>query len=283
MKTIIVTGATGAIGWAATQTLLSRGYYVIMACRNTEKAENLRATLHPSVKVNSKVMYIEMSSLNSIHSFTSLIAQDTVIPPIYGLLNNAGTLQRHYTQSIDGYELTYAINFIAPAVLTLELLPLIAPNGVIVFTTSLACYISNTNRNLEALNSTKFRQVRAYADSKMAITLFSQALALKYHDTLRINATDPGIVNSQLLHMERWFDPLSDLLFRPLCKTPAQGAIPAIEALFATSTNHLFRSTHNIPFPSRFVNNTVGNELLQQIESMIDPPQNSQRVLTKNV
>ncbi|MCF0207615.1 MAG: oxidoreductase, partial [Bacteroidales bacterium] len=60
-----------------------------------------------------------------------------------------------------------------------------------------------------------------------------------------INASDPGVVNSNMISMHRWFDPLADKFFRPFIKTPAQGAMPAINALFAKSSGNIYRKNSN--------------------------------------
>ena len=60
------------------------------------------------------------------------------------------------------------------------------------------------------------------------------------HPDLIVNATDPGIVNSNMITMGRWFDPLADMIFRPFCKSPAKGAIPAINAITSGLSGRYF-------------------------------------------
>lgn len=255
MNTIIVTGATGAMGWEATKALLQRGFRVIMACRNLDKAASLFHQLPTADQKHVVILPLELSDRESIRQFVEAVKSDLQASghTLYALFNNAGTLQRHYHPNNEGLELTYATNYQGTVLLTESLLPLIVPGGAIVNTSSLSCYVSDKHRNFlqEAQQSDPkhYRQVRAYANSKMALTLYTQQLAQREAGRLRVNATDPGIVDSNLLHMDRWLDPIADLLFRPLCKRPAQGIIPAINALLGTATGHRYHGHRVSPFP----------------------------------
>lgn len=260
-KTIIITGATGAMGWEATLELLRRGFRVIMAVRNEKKALPLRESLSDERRSRCEIRPLDLSDLDSVHHFA-----DEWREPLWGLFNNAGTLQRHHHISIDGYELTLATNFIGPAVLSTLLAPKMEQGGVIVNTSSLSCYVSSTHRDFFAPPS-HYRQVKAYADSKMALTLWSQAFATALDGSVRVNCTDPGIVDTDILTMGRWCDRVADILFRPLCKRPSEGIIPAIRALESNQSNCYFRGRHKtIPYP--FSNEKIAQELYHKISEI---------------
>ena len=57
---------------------------------------------------------------------------------------------------------------------------------------------------------------------------------------MKVNCADPGIVDSSMIHMDRWFDPIADVVFRPLIRTPRNGAVPALRALFSGETGRIF-------------------------------------------
>ena len=73
-----------------------------------------------------------------------------------------------------------------------------------------------------------FHQLRTYADTKLALIYFSIAMAQK--SGRRVNMADPGIVDTEMIRLGRWFDPLTDIFFRPFCNSPARGARPAVNA-----------------------------------------------------
>ena len=52
---------------------------------------------------------------------------------------------------------------------------------------------------------------------------------------ITVNAADPGIVSTDIITMHQWFDPLTDIFFRPFIRTPRRGSLPAFRALSAPS------------------------------------------------
>ena len=80
------------------------------------------------------------------------------------------------------------------------------------------------------------------SNTKLALLLFTQEFAERLQDKdITINASDPGIVSTNMITMQAWFDPLTDILFRPFIKTPAQGAATAIHLASCTAKTTLGR------------------------------------------
>ena len=103
--------------------------------------------------------------------------------------------------------------------------------------------------------------------------LFSEELHRRYGDRITVHVTDPGIVNSRILHMDRWFDPLADILFRPFCKTPKQGAKPAVNALQYTADYGnpllLFRGNRRLSIPHRWKHPNKARWLWEETEQLL--------------
>ncbi|MBR3412044.1 MAG: SDR family NAD(P)-dependent oxidoreductase [Bacteroidales bacterium] len=215
---IIVTGATGSIGNAAVQMLRKEGHTVIGTSRRAE---------HDGFRP------LDISSPASIEAFVRSLASDNI--RIDGLLNNAGTMQRHYRTTPEGHELVTATNYLGTYLLTRSLLPLMNPGAHIVFTISLSCHIAHLDDHFLTPDPVHYSQLLTYANSKMAVMLFAEELHRRMGQYFVIHLTDPGIVNSRMIHLDRWFDPLTDLIFRPFTLTPQQGAVPAVNALLHTS------------------------------------------------
>ena len=245
---IIVTGATGGIGSAVTAALAARGCSVVMACRNAAKAEALRAQLmadHPQARL--EVRLLDLGSLASVRAFAEGLGEE----PVAALLNNAGTISRHYGLTPDGLERTSCVNYIAPFLLTRMLLPRMAPDAHVVNMVSLSCrYVKVTEALLNPAEK-DFSQLGTYARSKLALLHFSQELARRYPD-LHVNLADPGVVDSGIISLGRWFDPLTDVIFRPLIKSPEKGAVPPLRALFSPERNRYFVGKGSRPIPERY-------------------------------
>lgn len=232
MGVIIVTGATGAIGGAAVQMLRQRGHEVIGTSRRPD----------------SQGWYtLDVSRPDSIMAFVQKLTEEGI--RLDGLLNNAGTLQREYHVTPDGFELVTATNYLGTYLLTRLLLPLMNRGAHIVCTTSLSCHVAHLGKDLFDTSAHSYRQITAYANSKMAVTLFAQELHRRHGDRLHVNLTDPGIVNSRMIHLDRWYDPVADILFRPFTKSPQQGALPAVNALTSPCSNQLFRGNRHQSIP----------------------------------
>ena len=117
---VIVTGATGSMGAAAVEALAAAGRPVLMACRNLEKAAEVRADILSRIpRANLTVRQLDLASLSSVRAFADGFAPGSVT----ALFNNAGVISRSYTVTADGFENTFSVNYFGPRLLTLLLLP----------------------------------------------------------------------------------------------------------------------------------------------------------------
>ena len=232
---IIVTGATGSIGLAAVKSLLSKDLPVIMACRNIRKADTQRDSLikeFPHSDID--VLELDLNSLASIRAFVEEIKNQGF--KVDKLLNNAGIICRDFTVNDDGFETTLAVNYLGPLYLSKLMIPLMDDGFNIVNTVSVTRGVSKLDEHFFDLDKKRYSQLGTYGKAKYALFLSSLTLS----ETIKngsVNLTDPGVVNSNMISMHRWFDPLADVLFRPFCKSPEKGAIPAVNALLYKSTD----------------------------------------------
>ena len=82
-----------------------------------------------------------------------------------------------------------------------------------------------------------FWRIPIYSNTKLALTLFTIDLSRRVRERgITVNAADPGIVSTDIITMHMWFDPLTDILFRPFIRTPRQGAATAISLLLDEET-----------------------------------------------
>ncbi len=241
---IIVTGATGSIGLAAVKSLLRKDLPVIMACRNVKKADTQRDNLikeFPHSEID--VLELDLNSLASIRAFVEEIKNQGF--KVDKLLNNAGIICRDFTVNDDGFETTLAVNYLGPLYLSKLMIPLMDNDFNIVNTVSVTRGVSKLDEHFFDLDKKRFSQLGTYGKAKYALFLSSLTLSEKIKNG-SVNLTDPGVVDSNMISMHRWFDPLADVLFRPFCKSPEKGAIPAVNALLQPVANSQQPTTRNV-------------------------------------
>lgn len=241
---IIVTGATGSIGLAAVKSLLSKDLPVIMACRNIKKADSQRDDLikqFPHSEID--ILELDLNSLASIRAFVEEIKNQGF--KVDKLLNNAGIICRDFTVNDDGFETTLAVNYLGPLYLSKLMIPLMDDGFNIVNTVSVTRGISKLDEHFFDLDKKRFSQLGTYGKAKYALFLSSLTLSEKIKNG-SVNLTDPGVVDSNMISMHRWFDPLADVLFRPFCKSPEKGAIPAVNALLQLTANSQQPTVQNV-------------------------------------
>ena len=266
---IIVTGATGSIGLAATKLLLSKDLPVIMACRNIKKANSQRDILikeFPHSEID--VIELDLNSLYSIRTFTENIKNQGF--KVDKLLNNAGIICRDFTVNDDGFETTVAVNYLGPLYLTQLMIPLMSDDFTLVNTVSVTRGVSKLDKHFFDLDKKRFSQLGTYGKAKYALFLSSLTLSEKIKNG-RVNLTDPGVVDSNMISMHRWFDPLADVLFRPFCKSPEKGAIPAVNALLYKTTRQqdnettrLFSGNKSKVIPQKYYDEAIREWLWEE-------------------
>lgn len=228
-KLAVVTGADGGMGQCITKALAQAGYRIIMACLNLPKANAIceqikQETGHEAIEVRQ----LQLASLASMHAFCEQLLLEN--NPIHLLMNNAGILSTPVRKTEDGLETIVSVNYIGPYFLTRKLLPLLQPGSRIVNTVSCTYAIGQIGPSFfEKGKEGHFSRIPVYGNTKLALLLFTQELNRRIADqTMLVNAADPGIVSTNMITMQAWFDPLTDIIFRPFIKTAAQGAATAI-------------------------------------------------------
>ena len=99
-------------------------------------------------------------------------------------------------------------------------------------------------------------------------------MAEELKDTgITVNAADPGIVSTNIINMDMWFDPLTDLLFRPFIRTPRQGADMAIRLLlepkYNNQTGNMYVSNKQRKLKPQYLNHPQKEQLWIETEKKI--------------
>lgn len=275
--TVIITGATGSMGSAAVRQMAAQGFDVVLACRNTRRGEDLKNELLSESPdgVQLHVMMLDLSSLVSVKSFANKIGAYVHAGKIHlvGLFNNAGTMNRHYSLTDDGLENDMAVNCVGAYVLTRCLLPYFAPDACVVDMVSVTCHINRLHADFLHEPANRFRQLPVYGRSKLALLLSAVALSQHLHELgrpdLHINVADPGVVDTHIITMDRWFDSLADVVFRPLIKRPEQGVAPALKALVSDKRLYYFVGKKARPIRQHYLHHPFIEEVWNALESFV--------------
>jgi NAD(P)-dependent dehydrogenase (short-subunit alcohol dehydrogenase family) len=220
-KRVLITGATSGIGKAAAKGLGRMGAAVTFTTRDVErgklvKGEIVEATGNREVEY----LYCDLASFESIRK--SCAEYKAGNDRLHVLINNAGVWDFNRRISSDGIERTFAVNYLAPFLMTGLLLDTVkksAPARIV----NVGSALHGGTINLGDIEfERKFSGFRAYRQSKLALLLHTRLLAEKLKGTgITVNCVQPGMVATNLA---RDAGPLMRGMFRYLGKRPERGA-----------------------------------------------------------
>jgi len=227
METIIISGATSGIGKATMTALAGKGYRVIGIGRSEDKIQKAGEELKSAQPAGEfDFIRADLSSQAEIRKTVEQI-RNMGIGSIYCLINNAGSFASRYKETADGLEWQFAVNHMAPFLLSELLLPLMKTGGRIITVGSSA------HRN--ALLHWKDPQMKgfysslgAYRQSKFFNVLMTNDLNRK-NPGIRAYIADPGLVNTEIgLKGTRGLSRLVWSIRRRKGQTPEEGAATSI-------------------------------------------------------
>lgn len=270
-KTAVITGADGGMGAEITKAVAMAGYHVIMVCYTSFKGEEKKSRIILDTgNEDIEVVQADLSSMESVVDAVDKIKDKT--PSVELLMNNAGTMCTHYVRTEDGFEHTVAVNYLAPYLLTRRLLPIMHEGSRIVNMISCTYAIGKIGPHFFTKGREgSFFRIPIYSNTKLALWLFTRELSeLVKGRGITVNAADPGIVSTNIIRMDEWFDPLTDIFFRPFIRTPRQGAETAIRLLldeqFGNLTGRMFASSKEKKVSEKYMHHPQTKELWNMTE-----------------
>ena len=164
-KIVLITGATDGIGLETARKLNSLGHKVIVHGRSQERIDKLVSEL------GVDFVKADFSNLNQVKELANDILKK--YQKIDVLINNAGVFKTSTTRTEDGYDIRYVVNTFAPYILTKKLLPILKQGRVINLSSA-----AQASVDFEAmLGKVEMSDFEAYAQSKLAITMWSRHMA----------------------------------------------------------------------------------------------------------
>jgi NAD(P)-dependent dehydrogenase (short-subunit alcohol dehydrogenase family) len=200
-KTILITGSSDGIGKQAALELAAMGVRVILHGRSKPRVQ--QAVKQIERETGNRQLDFCIADLSSLHQVRTMAAE---IRRNYNrldvLINNAGLATNRLEISDDGYEMTFAVNYLAAFALTQLLLDLLTQNppGRIVNVSSM---VHSADLDFDNLVEPKhFDGWQAYCQSKLCILLFTFELAERLRDQgVTVNCLHPGVINTKLLRV----------------------------------------------------------------------------------
>jgi NAD(P)-dependent dehydrogenase (short-subunit alcohol dehydrogenase family) len=189
--TILVTGATDGLGKRVARELAAKGTTVLLHGRSPDRLEDTLEELRGQTSSQKVGSYLaDLSSLAAVRDLADRILSE--YDRLDVLVNNAGIIVQERKESEDGYELTFAVNYLSHFLLTSLLLPLLkdsAPARVVNVASAGQSPIDFDDLMLER----GYDAMRAYSMSKLAQIMFTFELAERLSDTgVSVNALHPA-------------------------------------------------------------------------------------------
>ena len=200
-KTVLVTGATDGIGFETAKQLAQKGARVLLHGRNKEKGiQALKAITQSTCNGNISLYLADFSSFEDIQRMAAEIRRENTA--LHVLINNAGNFYKERMLNAQGVEMTFAVNHLAPFLLTnllLEMMQASAPARVVMVASSAHKMIKELD--FDDLQGEKgYDPFKAYALSKLGNILFAQALSGRLAGSgVTVNSLHPGVVATSLL------------------------------------------------------------------------------------
>lgn len=219
-KVCVVTGATSGIGKAAAAALARQGARVVLVGRDRGRAQAAAA----EIGSGGTPPQVEIADLASLEQVRELAGRLSALDRIDVLVNNAGLVLGKHQVTPDGFEHVFAVNHLAPFLLTNLLLPkLTAPARVI--TVSSGAHTA-ARLDLDDPNSEHgWDSWRSYANSKLANILFTRELARRLEGTgVTANCMHPGVVRTGFGREAQPLLRYGVMIVRPFLLSPERGA-----------------------------------------------------------
>jgi NAD(P)-dependent dehydrogenase (short-subunit alcohol dehydrogenase family) len=235
-RVAVVTGSNTGLGYDTARVLAARGATVVMACRDTAKADAAAARIRQlSPGATVAVQKLDLGSLASVREAAAAIGE--TYPRIDLLINTAGVMYPPLERTAEGFELQFGTNHLGHFALTGLLLPNLLPvDGSRVVVVASIAHNIRAKIDFDDLQWEKrpYNRVAAYGQSKLANLMFAYDLqhrrAAANAKTLAVGA-HPGVAATELSrHIPGYTLPGVPWLFGKLLNTAEMGALPTLRA-----------------------------------------------------
>ena len=198
-RTVLVTGATNGIGYATARRFVDEGATVYLHAPDQDSGEKAMTRLvkDGAEPLRLYLVVADFTRLDEVAGLADALAGR--LPALNVLVNNAAVAapeRRTYTG--DGQELTFQINYLAPYLLTTKLVPRLTSAGGRVINVS---SVMHSGGNIKWKNPAgdQYWPLAAYAQSKLALTMYTKSLAEAGGASFTALSVHPGVFQTRLL------------------------------------------------------------------------------------
>ena len=233
-KTCLITGGTSGIGKEIAFGLAKMKANVILVGRNKAKCQAALEEIWRNVSVSTnknRISYLlaDLSSQASIHQLANKFLENYESLDI--LVNNAGVFLSRRVTTVDNIEYTFAVNHLAPFLLTnllFERIKASSPSRIIT-TSSVAHRGAYINFDDLQFERGRYNGIEAYRQSKLANILFTKELARRSRGSgVTSNCFHPGGVRTNLIQSSPWYYRVIWAIINPFLVSPKKGADTAL-------------------------------------------------------
>ncbi len=224
-RVCVVTGANRGIGYTTALGLARNGADVVLVCRDASRAATAALEIDRTVQRQAtQAIAADLSSMEAVRRAAGDIHNR--YNRIDVLINNAAIVTPRRVTTVDGLETQFAVNHLAPFLLTKLLLPSLkgARAGRIINVASNAHYRASIDFDDLQFERRRYSPHAAYGQSKLANILFTRELARRIAPSLTANALHPGVISTRLLARMFLLPDFLTWVVRPFFKSPEAGA-----------------------------------------------------------
>ena len=223
----VVTGASSGIGAAAVVEVARRGYDVGLTGRNVERLEQVAQQCR-AAGAQARTYAVDVSRLDQVRALAGQLLEDW--PRLDVLVNNAALVSQSRQLTPDGYEQVFAVNHLAPYLLTRLLQPRLvesAPSRVVVVASD--AYKFDDLDPDDYHSEKRWQPMKVYGRSKLCNLLFAAELQRRLDGTgVAVSTVHPGFVSTSLGRDNRAANVMLRLI-RPFIRTPEKGARTVVQ------------------------------------------------------
>jgi retinol dehydrogenase 12 len=240
-RVCLVTGASGGIGFVAARELARLGATLLLVCRDGKRGEHtVNEIVTATGNRNVELLLADLASQAEIRRLARRILSTR--RPLHIVLNNAGVVMLKRTLTTDGIETTFAVNHLAPFLLTnllCERLIESAPARVVMVASDAHRLRGVRMRFGDLQGEHDYRAMRAYGQSKLANILFTRELSKRLTGTsVTANCLHPGMVATRLGANNGLLARAVLLLLKPFSSSVDQGADTSVYLCSSPDVEH---------------------------------------------
>ncbi len=276
VRNVLITGGTDGIGKALAYRFASNGDKVIIIGRNSEKGFRVQSELTQSTG-NQDIHFFsaDLSLLSEVRRVTTWVESSFTHLDI--LINNAGGYYAKRYQTAEGFELTFALNYLSPFLLTLLLLPKLARSQMgarIINNTSIEYKHGKVDFS-DLQKKKSYVGLFAYQQSKLALVIFTRELAQRLQSlAITVNTIHPGIVKTKIAQFDRGLQNLAFSFLKHTIAIPPQRGAGFIYNLVTNSeykamSGQYFEKSKRKPLSRKAMNAEIGIKLWKITEFLI--------------